>query len=83
MNRRLMTFAAVATVFIGGTALADSTTKTSPSAASSDTNATDKGATGNGGMAGSPAAAETPNVEGKTGSQSGAHPNDKMAPEQK
>ncbi|WP_148213098.1 hypothetical protein [Methylocella silvestris] len=83
MNRQIMTFAVLATLLTGGAALADSTTKTSPPAAGSDANATDKGATGNGGMAGSPAAAETPNVEGKSGSQSGAHPSDKMAPETK
>ena len=83
MNKRIMTFAAIATLMFGGVAFAQSTTV--PPAAGSDakTMGNDKGETGNGGMAGEPDSAKTPKVEGKTGSQSGAHPADKMAPDQK
>jgi hypothetical protein len=82
---QIMTLTAIASLFMGGVALADSMGKTAPPAAGSDAKAMDKdkGATGNGGMAGTPPAAETPNVEGKSGSQSGAHPADKMAPKDK
>jgi len=85
VNRTILPLAAIAALFIGGVALADSMGKTAPPAAGSDaaTMDKDKGATGNGGMAGTPPAAETPNVEGKSGSQSGAHPADKMAPKDK
>jgi hypothetical protein len=78
----MMTLAAIATLFMGGVALAQNT---APPAAGSDakTMDKDKSETGNGSMAGTPPAAETPNVEGKKGAQSGPHPADKMAPENK
>jgi hypothetical protein len=83
VNKQIVTLAAVATLILGGVAFAQNAP--TPSAGSDNTNAmsNDKGATGNGGMAGEPDSAKTPKVEGKSGSQSGAHPADKMAPDQK
>lgn len=78
-----MTLAAISTLFMGGVALADSTGKTTPAAADTGTSTIDKSATGNGSMAGTPPAAETSGVEGRSGSQSGAHSADKMAPDAK
>ncbi len=72
-----MTFAAAATLFMGGVALADSMGKTS---GGSPDPAMQKGADTDPGMTGTPPAVETPGVEGKSGSQSGAKPSDKMAP---
>jgi hypothetical protein len=82
VNKQIITIAAIATLMLGGVAIAQ---PTPPPAAGSDANAMgkDKTETGNGGMAGEPDSAKTPKVEGKTGSQSGAHPADKIAPDQK
>jgi hypothetical protein len=82
MNKQILTIAAIATLVLGGVAVAQTAP---PPAAGSDANAMgkDTDATGNGGMAGEPDSAKTPKVEGKSGSQSGAHPADKMAPDTK
>jgi hypothetical protein len=81
VNKVIAIFAVGAALAMGGAAFADSTGKAAP--ASGDAKAMEKGPTGNGGMAGSPPASETPNVEGKSGSQSGAQTGDKMAPKDK
>lgn len=82
MNKQILAIVAIATLMLGGAAIAQ---QTPPPAAGSDANAMgkDKSETGNGGMAGEPNSAKTPKVEGKSGSQSGAHPGDKMAPDTK
>jgi hypothetical protein len=82
VNKRIITIASIATLVLGGVAIAQ---PAPPPAAGSDSNAMgkDKSETGNGGMAGEPDSAKTPKVEGKSGSQSGAHPADKMAPDTK
>jgi hypothetical protein len=80
MSKTITIFAVIATLSMGGAALADSTGKSAPADAKSDK---DRGPTGNGGMAGTPPATETPTVEGKSGSQSGPKIDDKMAPKDK
>jgi hypothetical protein len=82
VNKQIMAIAATATLFMGGVALADSTIKATPPASDASAPA-DKGATGNGGMAGTPSAEKSSGVEGRSGSQSGAPPADKMAPDKK
>jgi hypothetical protein len=56
--------AAIATLFMGGVALADSTIKTTRPASDASAKPADKGATGNGGMAGTPSAEKSSGVEG-------------------
>jgi hypothetical protein len=71
-----MTIAAIGTLFMGGVAFAEGAAKTDPRMQK------DQGADTDPGMTGTPPTAETPGVEGKSGSQSGAKPSDKMAPKQ-
>jgi hypothetical protein len=80
MNKTITIFAVIATLSMSGAALADSTGKSAPPDSKIDK---DRGPTGNGGMAGTPSATETPTVEGKSGSQSGKKVDDKAAPKDK
>jgi hypothetical protein len=80
LNKQMMTFAAVASLLMGGGALADSMGKTSGDAAKPDSAMQKDPDKTDPRMTGTPPAAETPGVEGKSGSQSGAKPSDKMTP---